>query len=232
MGRHPKTRPPAGYAFRDFFNPNMVRRVVISTPTVGRPPKRKAEDQAVSQGADNQGADAPDNAPSQGDQPPAPASPSPAADVIVIEDAALANEGETGQASPRDLPVEGETSAAEVVQKPESAEAPSTSGSSGAKRKRVKRDDDLPWMRWFEPTVAGVNKKNEPVSRGKCIACSEPGKDCILTNNLDTLQKHVGIKVQLDGSVINVGKNNQHDLNVRRFVELAQRKELGALYHL
>ena len=96
-------------------------------------------------------------------------------------------------------------------------------------RKRAKRDHDAPYMKWFVSVPSGTDAKGKPVRFVKCVACSDiSGKDTIIVDNMDTLQKHLGIKILGDDSIVHSTRDTVHDRCAERFEELAQRRELGA----
>ena len=76
---------------------------------------------------------------------------------------------------------------------------------------------------------SGTDAKGKPARFVKCVACSDiSGKDIIIVDNMDTLQKHLGIKILRDGTIVHSTRDTAHDRFVERFEELAQRRELGA----
>ena len=119
---------------------------MISTPSVGRP-KRKPQE-----ADDTQGADTAVPASIAATQQEAPALQL-ALQAIQTENEVLdvlSDSTEPGQAS--------QPAVADPSSQPNPAEAAATPNLDAPKRKRVRRDNDAPWMRWFQavPTVSQV----------------------------------------------------------------------------
>lgn len=212
MASKAKAGPPQNYAYRSFFDKRETGSVLTTSlgkRKVGRPPSIKPIAVSANPVVDLTSPQAQpesqtDCLPTQIEQPNASATP----EAVAAPDVVAAS-------------IEAASAAPEVAQ--EESHAPA--------RKRAKRDNFAAWMRYFEAVAADPAASSAVVKRVRCIACSTSGKDCIVLDNLDTLQKHCGIKLLPDGTYVPRGSKSisEHQLNVHRYERDRHRKDLGTM---